>query len=90
MAAIVLLRHSVADFAIWHRVYQSFEALRCKHACTLERVMGHTPGDPNDVVVLHEFPNLTLAQGFVDDPELQRAMKASGVRAPLRVEIFES
>ena len=48
------------------------------------------PADPNDVLVLHEFPTVEQAEAFAANPDLKAAMEASGVLGPPRIEIFES
>lgn len=89
MSATLFVRHTVADYAAWRTVYDKVDALRVSHGCTAQRVL-QLPGDPNDVIAIHEFPTVDQARGFTDDPGLKEAMGRGGVTGPPRIEIFES
>ena len=89
MSATLLVRHTVADYAAWRAVYDEVDALRVSHGCTAQRVL-QLPGDPNDVVAIHEFPTVENASEFANDPKLKDAMGRGGVTSAPRVEIFES
>jgi len=85
----LIVRHTVADYAAWRAVYDEVDPLRTSHGCTGERVL-QLPGDPNDVVAIHEFPTVEQAREFGDDPALKEAMGRAGVNSAPRFEIFES
>ncbi len=89
MSATLIARHTVADYAAWRAVYDEVDSLRSSHGCTEQRVL-HVPGDPNDVVAIHEFPTVDQAMAFANDPSLKEAMGRGGVTGPPRIEIFES
>ena len=89
MSATLLVRHTVADYAAWRAVYDEVDSLRATHGCTAQRVL-QLPGDPNDVVAIHEFPTVDQARSFTEDPALKEAMGRGGVAGPPRIEIFES
>jgi len=89
MSATLIVRHTVADYAAWRIVYDEVDALRTTYGCTGQRVL-QVPGEPNDVVAIHEFPTVDQAQGFTDDPALKEAMGRGGVNSAPRIEIFES
>ena len=84
--ALSIVRHSVTEFDKWHKVYDEVQPLRDKYGVTGADVL-RDPSDPNDVTVLHWFPSLDKAQGFVGDPELKDAMGRAGVNAPPRIEL---
>jgi hypothetical protein len=88
MSATLIVRHTVADFAAWQKVYVEADSIRAKHGCTGERVL-RSPSDPNDVLATHEFPSVGHAEAFADDPELRSAMQRGGLVGPPRVEIFQ-
>jgi quinol monooxygenase YgiN len=88
MSATLIVRHNVADFAAWRKVYSEVDAVRAKHGCTSERVL-QSPSDPNDVVATHEFPSVAQAEAFAGDPALGAAMQRAGVVGAPRVEIFQ-
>ena len=89
MTATLLVRHSVGDYDVWMKTYEEADTIRAAHGCTAERVL-RLPADPNDVLVLHEFPTVEQAEAFAANPDLKAAMEASGVLGPPRIEIFES
>ncbi len=89
MSATLVVRHNVADYAAWRKVYDSVDELRASFGCTAERVL-RLPSDPNDVFVIHEFPTVGQAEGFAGSPELKEAMGRAGVTGAPRIEIFES
>jgi len=89
MSATLIVRHHVADYAAWRVVYDDVDSLRVSHGCTAQRVL-QLPGDPNEVVAIHEFATVEQANGFSEDPALKEAMGRAGVAGPPRIEIFES
>jgi len=89
MSATLIVRHHVADYAAWRVVYDDVDSLRTGHGCTAQRVL-QLPGDPNEVVAIHEFPTVAQADEFSQDPALKEAMGRAGVDGPPRIEIFES
>jgi hypothetical protein len=88
MSATLIIRHTVADYDSWRKVYDDVDPLRAKHGCTAQRVM-HVPGDPNDVAGTHDFPTVAQAEAFAGDPELTEAMGRAGVTGAPRIEVFE-
>lgn len=78
---LAVISHPVKDFAAWKVVYDSAEAIRQKAAVTGAEVF-QEPGEPNKVVVIHRFPDVEAAQGFLGNPELKAAMMKGGVTAP--------
>jgi len=88
MSATLLVRHTVTDYAAWRAVYDEVDDLRVSHGCTAQQVL-QLPGDPNDVLAIHEFPTVDQARSFTDDPALKEAMGRGGVSSAPRIEIFE-
>lgn len=86
MTATLLVRHSVDDYEGWRKVYDDVEDLRQKYGCSGAEVLV-APDDRQDVFVIHRFPTLDQAQGFVSDGELREAMGRGGVHVPPRIEI---
>ncbi len=84
--ATLVIRHGVANYDSWRTTYDDAETLRTKHGCTQDRVLR----DPNDdeLLVVHEFPDLDAARAFADDPELAQAMQTAGVTGPPRIEFY--
>jgi hypothetical protein len=84
--ALTIVHHSVTEYDKWRAVYEEVQPLRDKYGITGANVL-QDPSDRNDVTVLHWFPSLDKAQGFVADPELKDAMGRAGVAGPPRIEI---
>ncbi len=85
-----LVMHRVADYDAWKRVYDSVGELQRSNGVTYERVY-RAEGDPNNVLVMHEFADAGTAHGFFENAELRAAMQEGGVDvSSLRLEFFES
>jgi quinol monooxygenase YgiN len=76
--AIVLVRHKVTDYARWKIGYTEHGASRKKGGCTGARVL-RSVNDPNEVVVMTEWPDMAKARAFAEDPGLKDAMAKAGV-----------
>ena len=87
MSATLVVRHRVNDYPSWRSVYDSLETLRTDHGCTGARVWQLT-GDPEDVLVTHDFPTEEQAGAFASDPGLKEGMANAGVAGPPQIEIF--
>lgn len=86
--ATMVTQHEVGEYQSWRGVYDEVAGLRSQHGCTAERVW-RAPEDPNNVLVLHEFPTLAQAQAFLTDPGLKDAMGRASVAGPPRIELWE-
>ena len=89
MSATLIVRHTVADYAAWRKVYDEAEVIRAKHGCTAQRVL-QDPSNTNDVAATHDFPTVEQADAFANDPELRAAMEKGGVSSAPRIEIFQN
>jgi hypothetical protein len=86
--AISLTLHRVADFAAWRQVYDSVSDLQKAGGVTAESVH-RMAGDPDNVLVIHEFETLGQAQAFFEHTELVDAMQRAGVTGQPRIEFFD-
>ncbi len=77
---LAVVSHPVADFAAWHKAYDSAEPIRAKAGVTGAEIF-QDPGDPGKVTVIHRFASVAAAQGFLGDPALKDAMMQGGVTA---------
>jgi quinol monooxygenase YgiN len=79
-STISLVRHRVADFDAWKKVYDGFAPIQTEHG-----VLGHqvlrSIENPNDVIVTHTFDSREAAKAFFTMPELKEAMSQAGVDA---------
>jgi hypothetical protein len=78
---LVIIRHPVADYAGWRKVYDEVDPIRRAANVTGAEVF-RNPEDGNDVTVLHRFPSLDVAKTFIASPGLKDAMMKAGVKAP--------
>lgn len=86
---IIYVQHRVADYDAWRRVYDSVGEIQRQGGVISEAVY-RADGDPNLVLVMHEFANSAQARAFVESPELRGALQDSGVDvSSLRVEFYE-
>ncbi len=80
----LFVRHEVADYGSWKKVYDSFAPMQKKMGVTYQAVYQSTE-DPNDVTVIHDFHSLAKAKAFAASPDLKSAMEKSGVKGAPQV-----
>ncbi len=76
--ATLFVRHQVADYAAWRRVYDGFGPTRTTLGVTSASVY-QAADNPNEITATHEFASLEAAQAFAVSPELRAAMHDAGV-----------
>lgn len=74
----MFVRHQVADFAAWRRVYDDFEPTRRSMGVTGHAVY-RSDGDPGDLTVTHDFATAEAAKQFAESSALRDAMQQAGV-----------
>lgn len=74
----MFVRHTVADYKAWRKVYDEFRTVQKANGVTAEAVY-HALDNPNDIMVTHEFGSLDAAKAFLDSEDLKTAMKSAGV-----------
>ena len=77
--ATMFIRHRVADYAAWRRVYDSFAPTQKRLGVQAEAVY-QAADDPRDITVSHDFATLEAAHAFAGNAELKAAMAAAGVQ----------
>ena len=77
---ISLVRHRVADFDAWRKVYDDFAPIQAEHGVHAHQVL-RSIENPNDVIVTHTFDSREAANAFFAMPELKEAMSKAGVSA---------
>ena len=75
---ISLVRHRVADFDAWRKVYDGFAPIQAEHGVHGHQVL-RSVESPNDVIVIHTFDSREAASAFFAMPELKEAMGKAGV-----------
>jgi len=74
----LFVRHTVADYAAWRKVYDAFGPGQRAAGVTAAAVY-QAADNPNDVTVTHDFATLAAAQAFTASAELKAAMQGAGV-----------
>ncbi len=83
--ARLFVRHDVADYAAWRKVYDAFHASGTpKRLGVTAEAVYRTAGKPDEVTAWHDFATEEQAEAFVASAELREAMRNAGVvGAPL-------
>jgi quinol monooxygenase YgiN len=81
-STISLVRHRVADFDAWKKVYDGFAPIQAEHGVRGHQVL-RSVENPTDVIVTHTFDSGEAARAFFAMPELKEAMSQAGVDADL-------
>jgi quinol monooxygenase YgiN len=76
--ATLFVRHTVADYKAWRKIYDSVGKVQKEHGVTAQAVY-QAADNPNDVTVTHEFASAAKAKAFMALPELKQAMQKAGV-----------
>lgn len=82
---LAVISHPVQDYAAWRPVYENAATIRNKAGVTAAEVF-HDPANPNQMVIIHRFASVAAAHAFLNDPDLDAAMKRGGVlSAPMSI-----
>ena len=74
----LLIRHKVEDFAKWKAVYDDVVSLRKESGNTGARLL-RGADNPNEIILLNEFPDIGKARQFAQSEDLKQAMQKAGV-----------
>jgi len=89
MTAALVVKHRVADFAQWKKVFDAMTPVRKQHGW-----LGHTvlrdAQDPNVVTVVNRVKDLDGAKRYGASPELKKGMQEAGVQGPPEVSFLEN
>jgi hypothetical protein len=78
------VRHDVADYAAWRKVYDGFETERRGLGVTGDAVY-QAVDSGNDVTVWHDFKSIESAKAFASSVQLKTAMTNAGVKGPPQI-----
>jgi len=78
MASFLLIRHKVRDFSEWKHGYDAHLSKRAEAGLT-EKNLLRGANDSNEVVILFEAKDLSLAKAFVESADLRETMQKVGV-----------
>ena len=76
--ATMFVRHTVADYAAWRRIFDDFAPTQ-ETLGVIAKAVYRAADDANDVTVTHDFATLEAAKAFAGSPELKAAMHDAGV-----------
>jgi hypothetical protein len=76
--ATLFVRHTVADYAAWRRIFDGFAPTQEAMGVT-DKAVYRAADDPNDITVTHDFATVDAAKAFAGSPELKAAMHDAGV-----------
>lgn len=74
----MIVRHKVADFAKWKRVFDSHSVAQQQAGLMVRQVLRNID-DPNEVFLLFEVADLEKGKRFVSSPDVPDAKQQSGV-----------
>jgi quinol monooxygenase YgiN len=75
---MIVIQHSVEDFAAWKKAFDSDPAGRAEHGVTRHAIY-RSADAPDDVVINLEFASRDQAQEFLELPALREAWRNFGV-----------
>ena len=79
-STVAVIRHRVADFDAWKKVYDGFAPVQAEYGVHAHQVL-RSAENPNDLIVTHTFDSREAARAFLATPELKDAMSEAGVDA---------
>ncbi len=89
MTAALIIKHRVADFAQWKKVFDSMTPARKEYGW-----LGHTvlrdAQDPNVVTIINRVKDLDGAKRYGASAEIKNAMKDGGVQGPPDISFLDS
>lgn len=76
--ATLFVRHTVADYAAWRRIFDAFAPTQDAMGVT-DKAVYRAADDGNDITVTHDFATVEEAMAFASSAELKAAMQDAGV-----------
>lgn len=74
----LLVRHRVADYAVWKPVFDEYGITRRANGALGGRIF-RSADDPGEILILIEWDDIARAQLFVQSDDLREAMIRGGV-----------
>jgi len=75
----LFVRHTVADYSAWRKVYDAFDTER-RHLGVKAHGVYRSSENGNDVTAWHDFETTDQAKVFMGSDALRHAMKNAGVQ----------
>ncbi len=86
--ATMIVKHRVADFDGWKKVFDEMDPARRQHGW-LGYSIHRDATDPNLVVIVNRVGDVASAKSYGSSPDLRAAMQRAGVQGPPEVAFFE-
>ena len=86
--AQLFVHHQVKDYPKWRQVYDEMDGVRRSLGMTGARVF-HTAANPNEIVIITDWPTADNARAYAQSPDLKQAMQNAGVLSQPEVLILE-
>ena len=86
--ATMIVKHRVANFENWKKVFDEMSSVRAKHGWT-EHLVLRDATDPNLVTIVNRMKSLDGAKTYGASPELRAGMQRAGVQGPPDVSFCE-
>ncbi len=86
--AVMLVRHTVADFASWKKVFDEMHDTRVSHGFTGHEVLQEA-GNPNSVMIINHAKSAEGCIAYGQSPNLKSAMQRAGVTSAPEIVLFE-
>jgi hypothetical protein len=75
----LFVRHTVADYGAWRKVYDEIDEQRRAMGVRGDAVF-QAIDDPNDVTIWHDFDTVEAARAVASSDELRDAIQRAGVQ----------
>jgi hypothetical protein len=86
--ATLIVKHRVANFEAWKKVFDEMVPVRAKHGWTGHVVL-RDAADPNVVTVVNRVKTIDGAKAYGGSSELRAAMQRAGVQGTADVSFCE-
>ena len=86
--ATLVVKHHVRDYATFRLVYDSTVSVR-RAGGVIAASLYQEKGDPNSLLITHQFATMAEAEAFVANPALADATRQAGVDGAPRFEFYE-
>jgi quinol monooxygenase YgiN len=88
MAAALIVRHRVANFDTWKKVFDEMIETRRAHGW-LSTIVYRDAADPNVVTIVNRVKDLDGAKRYGASPDLRGAMERGGVQGPPEIQFVD-
>ena len=86
--AYILVKHNVAEYSNWRKIYDEHKPFRVKSGMINEMVFRNT-NNPNEIFMLFKWNNILNAKIFAQSEDLKKAMEKAGVMSKPEIQFLE-